>query len=131
MSVISFLSFSPGIKCHIVLRSQSSHEHNHLNTSQVFLKCSAFGGRPAVDVSAIFRGIYISRLPKRHLSRSRYWLLIRDCSTKSTSTKSTEAETETQEQESPFVSKHVTQIQPSILYKVENNLCSFEMTCND
>lgn len=88
-ATVSVIPSSRGVKSQIVPVSHSNDRHNHLNMSQVFLKCSTFGGRPALVLSSggIYRGCQ-----EKHLSHSHYWLLIRECSTKSTSTKSLEAE---------------------------------------
>lgn len=83
-----------------------------MNMSQV-LKYSRFGGRPTLDAPAIFRGIYRD-CQEQHLSLNHFWLLIRECSNKSTCTKSIKAEMETEEAESPFISKHIAQINPGI-----------------
>lgn len=104
-AAVSLIPSSQGIKSHIVRSSQSHHRHNHLNMSQVFVKCPAFGGWPTLHAPAIFRGIYHDRQEK-HLSHSHYWLLIRECS-KSTCTESIEAEMEGEKEKKSFLYQRI------------------------
>lgn len=51
-AAVSVIPPSQRIKSQIVFLYKSNDRHNHLNMSQVFLKCSAFGERPTLVLSS-------------------------------------------------------------------------------